>query len=91
MIMSAQDERGPSESGRNEVHHHARDSASSRTEHLLRAMDPGKGRDLRASNRGPLPIKASRQGRNLPPSRLAAAISQEIEARPAGNLCWPEK
>jgi hypothetical protein len=91
MIMSAQDARGPSENGHNVAHHHARHTASARGEHLLWAMDLGKGRDLRDQNRSPLPIMDGRRGRDSPPSRLATPISQEIEARPAGNLFWPEK
>jgi hypothetical protein len=86
--MSALEARGPSEIV---AYIHARDSARGRAKHLLWAMDPAKGRDLRAANRGPLPVMEASQARNLRPSMLVGAFSSEIEARPAGDLHWPER
>src|SRR5579871_6460000 len=40
-------------------HHHARNTARSRAEHLLRAMAGRKSRRLRTSNRRPLPVISS--------------------------------
>jgi hypothetical protein len=40
-------------------HHHARDTARSRAEHLLRAMAGGKSRCSPASHRQPLPMMSA--------------------------------
>jgi hypothetical protein len=81
----------PFEKDRNVAHHHARDSARVRVEHLLWAMDAGKDRDFQASNRGPLPIMTSPRGRKSRPWMGAVAFPSEIGARPTENLQPPEK
>jgi hypothetical protein len=45
-------------------HHHARDTARSRAEHLLRTMAEGKSRCFRASIHGPMP-KATLRRRGI--------------------------
>jgi hypothetical protein len=71
--------------------HQRASNTSARVEHLLWAMDAGKDRDFRASNRGPLSIMMSARARNSRPWRRVVAFSSGIEARPAGNLHRPEK
>jgi hypothetical protein len=90
-IDRAQAAGGAFGNGRHVAHHHARHPASGHVEHLLWAMDAGKDRDFRASNRGPLPIMKSPRARNSRPWRRPGAFSSEIEARPPGNLHRPEE
>jgi hypothetical protein len=72
-------------------HHHARDTAGSRAEHLLWAMARGKSRCLRTSNAGPLPIMSSLRAPDSGPSTFRSEISQGIAHRRVGDLRVDQK
>jgi hypothetical protein len=72
-------------------HHHARDTASVRVKHLLRAMAARVSQRIRGENRVPLPAMSASREPDLPPSTLAREISPEISFRCAGNLCVDQK
>ena len=80
-----------SERRRKHDHHHARDTARSRAEHLLRAMAGRKSRCLRASDRQPLPIMGSLRAPESCPLTVRSEISQGIARRRVGKFCVGQK